>query len=407
MTVMHLDKTVSIYDISKEDVREEINGLLARAVQSGGVTPYVAYQAVQKILTHIHINLPYTVFLGGDYGIKVWPAEQFGAKMGFKDDGTYVKDMASGYHVYFDYKLGGSGFYFVNCKIVNQAELDELLSKAEHSLAEGVVRNAKRMIRRVKKAITDSGLTKRSRRKALADKIEAKNKVKNDKKIERMNDKNLRTQSGGSIDTPWGKAAHVGGEEDDARDPTGHRRSYFAMGKKEGGGAEKGPYNRSHMQDGEKAWQDRPVRGTSPKVVAARKAYVAKQDKIGWKQFDQDSSRHYAPDALRANITPYAMKKYMGGKTKVYESSAPPNPYDYMEEPETKKTKKKVFKRKNTDDEKIDEMMRGMPSASQVAKETPADPKRKIGTPTPRKKFDKGMMINRATPAAQMKEEQD
>lgn len=136
-------------DIDKEEVRASINMALAKVTADGVVTPYIALNRIQKALAYFHIILPKKVYLDGAKGVEVHELRQFGHKMGMTNDGEFVHEVPGKYFLFMQYAMntpmvhGGQkawptmgGTFRVMAKVVDQVELDRLVSMAELALAE-------------------------------------------------------------------------------------------------------------------------------------------------------------------------------------------------------------------------------------------------------------------------------
>lgn len=126
-----------IIDINDEDVRDNINALLNGVTDRNSPTPYTALEHVKKVLANFHIFLPRTPFLEGDSGYEVWPVNQFGEKVGMDDDGQFKKASDSPYFMFFEWQMCDDGTFKIFSEIVNQSELDELMSDVEDEFTEG------------------------------------------------------------------------------------------------------------------------------------------------------------------------------------------------------------------------------------------------------------------------------
>lgn len=136
-------------ELDKEEVRASINMALAKVTADGSVTPYIALNRIQKALAYFHIILPKRVYLEGPKGVEVHELRQFGHKMGMTDQGEFVHEVPGKYYLFIQYGMntpmsyGGQysyptmgGTFRVMAKVVDQIELDRLISMAELSLAE-------------------------------------------------------------------------------------------------------------------------------------------------------------------------------------------------------------------------------------------------------------------------------
>ena len=134
-------------DIEKPAVRGQINATLQGVTAQPAVTPYVVLQRISKALAYFHIILPKRAYLEGDRGVEVIDVQQFGPRMGMTDQGEFIKEVPAKYFLFISYKTVESvgvtyakpvvgGMFKVTAKLVDQVELDRLLSMAEISLAE-------------------------------------------------------------------------------------------------------------------------------------------------------------------------------------------------------------------------------------------------------------------------------
>lgn len=126
-----------IIDINDEDVRDNINALLNGVTDRNSPTPYTALEHAKKVLANFHIFLPRTPFLEGDSGYEVWPVNQFGEKVGMDNDGQFKKASDSPYFMFFEWQMCDDGTFKIFSEIVNQNELDELMSDVEDEFTEG------------------------------------------------------------------------------------------------------------------------------------------------------------------------------------------------------------------------------------------------------------------------------
>jgi hypothetical protein len=123
-----------VMDITDAAVRDQINQLLAGVTAMKFVTPYIALERVAKTLANFHIYLPNQGFLEGDSGAASWPIHQYGAKIGQNNDGEVVTTPAAQFSVFFEYRMSDCGMYMVFCELVDQDELDEIMSDLEAEL---------------------------------------------------------------------------------------------------------------------------------------------------------------------------------------------------------------------------------------------------------------------------------
>lgn len=139
-------------DIENNAVRAQINATLSNVTAQPAVTPYIVLHRISKALAYFHIILPKRAYLEGDRGVEVIEVKQFGHKMGMTNDGQFVHDVPSKYFLFISYRLASSmgadysavgdvlssvgGMFKVTAKLVDEVELQRLLSMAEVSLAE-------------------------------------------------------------------------------------------------------------------------------------------------------------------------------------------------------------------------------------------------------------------------------
>ena len=140
-------------DIEKTAVRGQINATLASVTAQPAVTPYIVLNRIQKTLAYFHIILPKRAYLEGDRGVEVIEVRQFGHRMGMTNAGEFVKDVPARYFLFVSYRLASSigadyasvggvfssvgGMFKVTAKLVDEIELQRLMSAAEMELAEG------------------------------------------------------------------------------------------------------------------------------------------------------------------------------------------------------------------------------------------------------------------------------
>jgi hypothetical protein len=118
-------------------VRDNINIHLTSITARPYATPYHALEMVRKVLAPFHIGLPATNFLAGDSGHEVFEINQFGERIGMKNNGDVVTTTGSSYFVYFEYSMNDKGSFDIFSEIVNKEELDELLADVEDEMEEG------------------------------------------------------------------------------------------------------------------------------------------------------------------------------------------------------------------------------------------------------------------------------
>lgn len=151
-------------DIRNPDVIDQINITLTKITGDKFITPYVAFEKVQKALAGYMIFPTKPLTLGGDSGLFTWPISQFGDKSGQKDDGTMLKSVGihgkdethgphtpgesfhggdeksiekkdeETHHLYFEYRLSDCGMFNIFTEIVDDDELEELLGDLEDEM---------------------------------------------------------------------------------------------------------------------------------------------------------------------------------------------------------------------------------------------------------------------------------
>ena len=146
-------------DIEDSAVRDNINSLLAGMTNGKFVTPYIALERVAKTLANFHIFMPAQTFLEGDSGTAIVPINQYGIKVGMSNASTYIKkgevgkdfthgphvegennelpnesDNTTKYTVYFEYRMSDCGMFEIFCEVVDEDELDEILTDLEAEL---------------------------------------------------------------------------------------------------------------------------------------------------------------------------------------------------------------------------------------------------------------------------------
>lgn len=121
-------------DIEDSAVRDNINSLLAGMTNGKFVTPYIALERVAKTLANFHIFMPAQTFLEGDSGTAIVPINQYGLKMGMNNSGEVVNVPAASYTVFFEYRMSDCGMFEVFCEVVDEDELDEILTDLEAEL---------------------------------------------------------------------------------------------------------------------------------------------------------------------------------------------------------------------------------------------------------------------------------
>lgn len=118
-------------------VRDNINIHLAAVTARPHATPYHAMEMVRKVLAPFSIFPPATNFLDGDSGHEVFHIKQFGDKMGMTNDGRVVVKNEDPYYVYFEYQMNDRGSFDIFCEIVDEDELEEIMSDIESEMEAG------------------------------------------------------------------------------------------------------------------------------------------------------------------------------------------------------------------------------------------------------------------------------
>lgn len=116
--------------IEDERVRDNVNMLLNAVTAQAYITPYIALQRIAKVLANYHIAIPQYTFMEGDHGVAAFNADQFGIRFGMDNQGNVVKK-DSDYYVYFEYQMNDEGMFEVFCEVVDDEELEELVSNYE------------------------------------------------------------------------------------------------------------------------------------------------------------------------------------------------------------------------------------------------------------------------------------
>lgn len=118
-------------------VRDNINIHLTAITAKQYATPYHAIEMVRKVLAPYHIGLPATNFLDGDSGHEVFEINQFGERVGMRNNGDIVTKAGSPYFVYFEYAMNDKGGFDIFCEIVNQKELDDIMTDIQDEMEDG------------------------------------------------------------------------------------------------------------------------------------------------------------------------------------------------------------------------------------------------------------------------------
>jgi len=121
----YAEKGEGVIDINNSNVRATLNSLLGMATSGRFVTPYIPFMKASRLLAKYSIILPQTILMGQS-GRKVFNIDQFGLKIGMKDDGKVVTKDQSDYKVFFEYKLNEDGMYEIYCEVIDQDDIDEI-----------------------------------------------------------------------------------------------------------------------------------------------------------------------------------------------------------------------------------------------------------------------------------------
>lgn len=130
-SIFNADGGISIDDPTVVDA---INSNLERSTSCSYRTPYNALEEVRKVLAYYKIFLPKSVFLDQNHGNDVFEISQFGEKTGMNNQGEVVTANDSPLFVYFEWSLNEKGMYDIFASIVNQDDLDEILSDYENEV---------------------------------------------------------------------------------------------------------------------------------------------------------------------------------------------------------------------------------------------------------------------------------
>ena len=121
-------------NISDPAVLDGLNTLIAGVTSGKFVTPYIAFERVQKALANFLIFPPRPTFLEGDSGVYTNPISQFGDKMGQLENGDFVEGDGQNFYLYFEYRQSDCGMFKIFSEVVDQEDLDELVSDLEAEL---------------------------------------------------------------------------------------------------------------------------------------------------------------------------------------------------------------------------------------------------------------------------------
>lgn len=133
-TMPYAGTSNGVIDVRDSAVRDNINKLLAGATNGKFLTPYIAFERVCKTLANFHIFPPRTTFFEGDSGAVNFAINQFGFKMGMTNDGRVITSDEDPHHIYFEYRMSDCGMFEIFCEIVDQSELEEILSDLEDEM---------------------------------------------------------------------------------------------------------------------------------------------------------------------------------------------------------------------------------------------------------------------------------
>jgi len=118
--------------VNSEEVRDNINTLLAGVTGRPYISPYMALQRAAKVLAYFHIVIPQYTFTEGEHGMTTFPIDQFGLKVGMNDQGEMVKKSDDNCYVYFEWTQNNQGMFETFCEVVTQDELDEIMDDIEN-----------------------------------------------------------------------------------------------------------------------------------------------------------------------------------------------------------------------------------------------------------------------------------
>jgi hypothetical protein len=118
-------------NIEDPSVLDGLNVLLAGVTNEKFVTPYIAFERVQKALANFLIFPSRPTFLEGDSGVYTAPVSQFGDKVGQDNNGNFVNSTPSDLHLFFEYRLSDCGMFIVFCEVVTEEEFMEIVNDLE------------------------------------------------------------------------------------------------------------------------------------------------------------------------------------------------------------------------------------------------------------------------------------
>jgi len=133
LAIYNSDGGISIDDPT---VVSAINANLERTTARPFITPYNALEEIRKILSYYKIFLPKSVFLDQNHGHDVFQISQFGEKIGITNQGEVVTAHDSSLFVYFEWSMTEHGLYDIFSSVVNDEELDEIMSDYESEVAD-------------------------------------------------------------------------------------------------------------------------------------------------------------------------------------------------------------------------------------------------------------------------------
>ena len=117
--------TRGVIDVTNPEVRSTINAALAAAFGQGGISsPLQALNVARKVLANYHIFLPQSNPPASNRGVLVFPADQFGAKVGMNDDGRVVEVPQAPYSIVLRYNVV-FGRFWATCEIAENGSINE------------------------------------------------------------------------------------------------------------------------------------------------------------------------------------------------------------------------------------------------------------------------------------------
>ena len=122
-------------NIQDPSVLDGLNVLLAGVTNEKFVTPYIAFERVQKALANFLIFPNKPTFLEGDSGVYTNPISQFGDKFGQDNSGNFIDSVPTDLHLFFEYRLSDCGMFMVFCEVVTEDELAEITDDLEAELS--------------------------------------------------------------------------------------------------------------------------------------------------------------------------------------------------------------------------------------------------------------------------------